>query len=434
MWRVKRAAGTKTGTARGNGPGIIAPMTERGLPSMDGAPACPFVAFGDDREVVRRAPTTAIDASPSHRRRRAPWPTRKPTACRARSPSARRSRTGRGARPRTPAAAASDPRRRRRPCRCHRRASRPRRRAGVASRRAAPPDDLPVQRNPPRDWAAPPPWAHGRRRAAGTVPPRRRASTGAPAPPDAAAPGSRRSIERGPGARRQRGRSAGRRPGPAVGPPRSPPGRRPPPGRSRRMPDEDLAGLVSRPTSEAASSGRGAAATRRRRGPDAGQRSAPPARPGTRSRARHGRGCAGTRPIRRSRRGPGCPACRATDRGASPVRSGSRRSRCSCCPRCSGSVAVTRRPVAEPQPARRDRDGAPPTPVPEPSAQIYVIKTGDTLSKVAKSFGVTLEELLAANPDIKNPNVIALGQQIVIPSPAGRPARALRSHHAAPCR
>src|SRR4029077_7014680 len=36
-------------------------MTERGLPSMDGAPACPFVAFGDDRE--------ARSTSPDHRHR-----------------------------------------------------------------------------------------------------------------------------------------------------------------------------------------------------------------------------------------------------------------------------------------------------------------------------------------------------------------------------
>ena len=34
-------------------------MTERGLPIVDGAPACPFVAFADDRD--ERA------ASPDHR-------------------------------------------------------------------------------------------------------------------------------------------------------------------------------------------------------------------------------------------------------------------------------------------------------------------------------------------------------------------------------
>ena len=42
------------------------------------------------------------------------------------------------------------------------------------------------------------------------------------------------------------------------------------------------------------------------------------------------------------------------------------------------------------------------TPVPAPSAQVYVIKQEDTLSKVAKRFGITIEELLAANPEIKN--------------------------------
>src|SRR3954449_12578281 len=36
-------------------------MTERALPGMDGAPACPFVAFGDDRE--------ARSTSPDHRHR-----------------------------------------------------------------------------------------------------------------------------------------------------------------------------------------------------------------------------------------------------------------------------------------------------------------------------------------------------------------------------
>jgi LysM repeat protein len=52
-----------------------------------------------------------------------------------------------------------------------------------------------------------------------------------------------------------------------------------------------------------------------------------------------------------------------------------------------------------------------------PSQQVYVIKAGDTLSKVAKRFGVTLEELLAANKDtITNPDKIAIGDEIVIPA------------------
>jgi len=59
------------------------------------------------------------------------------------------------------------------------------------------------------------------------------------------------------------------------------------------------------------------------------------------------------------------------------------------------------------------------TPVPAPSAQVYVIKQKDTLSKVAKRFGITIQELLAANPEIKNPDKISIGQQIIIPLPSG---------------
>jgi LysM domain. len=54
-----------------------------------------------------------------------------------------------------------------------------------------------------------------------------------------------------------------------------------------------------------------------------------------------------------------------------------------------------------------------------PSSQVYVIKAGDTLSKVAKRFGLTLGELMAANKDtITNPDKIAIGDEIVIPSKA----------------
>lgn len=46
---------------------------------------------------------------------------------------------------------------------------------------------------------------------------------------------------------------------------------------------------------------------------------------------------------------------------------------------------------------------------------IYNIKSGDTLSKVAKEFGVSLSALLAANPSV-NPNRLQIGQPIVIPA------------------
>jgi hypothetical protein len=57
-----------------------------------------------------------------------------------------------------------------------------------------------------------------------------------------------------------------------------------------------------------------------------------------------------------------------------------------------------------------------PTPPPAPTPQVYVIKEGDTLSKIARSFGLTLDQLLAANQDtITDPDRIAVGDQIIIP-------------------
>lgn len=46
----------------------------------------------------------------------------------------------------------------------------------------------------------------------------------------------------------------------------------------------------------------------------------------------------------------------------------------------------------------------------------YKIKSGDTLSQIAKSKGTTLKAIMAANPSIKNANRIRVGQTIKIPS------------------
>ena len=59
-----------------------------------------------------------------------------------------------------------------------------------------------------------------------------------------------------------------------------------------------------------------------------------------------------------------------------------------------------------------------PTPLPSPTPQTYVIKKGDTLSKIATRFGVTIEDILAANEEtIKDADRITVGQEIVIPLP-----------------
>ena len=44
------------------------------------------------------------------------------------------------------------------------------------------------------------------------------------------------------------------------------------------------------------------------------------------------------------------------------------------------------------------------------------VKSGDTLSQIAKSKGVTLKALMAANPSIRNANQIRVGQSIKIPT------------------
>ena len=64
---------------------------------------------------------------------------------------------------------------------------------------------------------------------------------------------------------------------------------------------------------------------------------------------------------------------------------------------------------------------ATPTPVPEatptPTPRSYKIQPGDRLRQIAREFGVTVEQIMAANPEIADPNDIQVGQRILIPSP-----------------
>ena len=50
-----------------------------------------------------------------------------------------------------------------------------------------------------------------------------------------------------------------------------------------------------------------------------------------------------------------------------------------------------------------------------PQARTYIVKKGDTLWGIAKRYGVTLSALIAANPQIKNPNLIYPGNEVRIP-------------------
>lgn len=47
--------------------------------------------------------------------------------------------------------------------------------------------------------------------------------------------------------------------------------------------------------------------------------------------------------------------------------------------------------------------------------KVYTVVRGDTLWGIANRFGVTLRELLGVNPQIKNPNLIHVGEQVALP-------------------
>lgn len=50
--------------------------------------------------------------------------------------------------------------------------------------------------------------------------------------------------------------------------------------------------------------------------------------------------------------------------------------------------------------------------------QLYTVKAGDTLYLIGQRFGLTVQQILTVNPQIRNPNVIHIGQVICIPTNA----------------
>ena len=68
-----------------------------------------------------------------------------------------------------------------------------------------------------------------------------------------------------------------------------------------------------------------------------------------------------------------------------------------------------------------------PTPTPEPEGtpepvsdapedgSVHIVESGDTMARIAQAHGVSLQALLAANPQISDPTRIEIGQEISIP-------------------
>jgi len=53
--------------------------------------------------------------------------------------------------------------------------------------------------------------------------------------------------------------------------------------------------------------------------------------------------------------------------------------------------------------------------IPPPGSTTYMVRTGDTVTKIARKFEITQEELMLVN-GIENENYLAIGEVLVIPS------------------
>ncbi len=54
--------------------------------------------------------------------------------------------------------------------------------------------------------------------------------------------------------------------------------------------------------------------------------------------------------------------------------------------------------------------------------QVHVVKRGENLSRIARQYGRTLQEVAGAN-GISEPYIIHAGNEIAIPAPGGAPAQ-----------
>jgi LysM repeat protein len=99
---------------------------------------------------------------------------------------------------------------------------------------------------------------------------------------------------------------------------------------------------------------------------------------------------------------------------------------------CTGPITPPPAITASDSPAASETPGGgvfftptpPPVPTPTPRPTSYRIRPGDNLIAVARRFGLSVAQIVHANPSIKDPNAIQAGAVIVIPqrtSPTGLP-------------
>ena len=392
-------------------------MTERGLPIVDGAPACPFVAFEDDRD--ERA------ASPDHRHR-----------CYAETQPAPRALAHQEAyclSSAFPVCPTFQDWARREAARSRLDAPAPRSVDSVAAAASAPTP----QRNPPRDWSAPPPWS-GRgpadepgatgdgdqqQDAGPLVPPPGRGLSGSFADRVASEPGA-------PGSGREPGYDDDVDDDEAVGevPPYAPPAAAAVPAAEEVPAVQDGDDLSEESIQEA---------QRRRRERDPERMAALSGRGPARGSERLGGSALGGGGARHERRRDAPEWERARPMEAYPTLRSRRLSELSIPPLLVGVVALAIAAAVlfalpgllgfgNPSAGGSAQPTVPvttalitpaPTPIPEPTDQTYVVKSGDTLSRIAGRFGVTLDELIAANAEtLPDPNKLQIGDRLIIPA------------------
>lgn len=76
-------------------------------------------------------------------------------------------------------------------------------------------------------------------------------------------------------------------------------------------------------------------------------------------------------------------------------------------------------PAPPPPPTGSPSSGAPPAPAPFASGNTYIVQKGDSVSRIASRFNITVEELMQANN--LTTTTLQIGQVLVIPGAAARP-------------
>ena len=433
--------------------GIIPAMTERGLPHSDGATACPFVAFEDDRDErsdrpdhrhrcyaeVHPAPraiahqeayclSSAFAVCPTFQ----DWAQREAARARdaaaatgARDPEQNGARIGAGSAARE--AAAEPAPTSERPT-AHDAEPAAEWQGPRPSREDDSPLPLPPRRNPPRDWAAPPPWASG----AGGAGAAGGAAAGVPPAGGGGAGAPRFLADRD--SRGLAGSAADRL---AAGEPieaRQPPNRPEPassgveswtptpPDQRAQAGDEELAALVGRRRASELDDGEDEDTGRYRAKVDRGGRR--PSVSSTRHESEeapsweHPRRFEAYPTIKSRPSVPGLPRL-----GIMAAALGIAALTLFFLPAVLGwfgeNTGGGGAGTETPPPSNAVPSASPaPTVPPAPTPQIYIVKSGDTLSKIAAQFGISLDDLLEANREnIPNPDLIAIGDQVIIPPP-----------------